>query len=215
MKSTYSYITESFQNEYKHKTNAKSYDYRAIHKDRLIEWRKETNSVVKVDKPTNISRARSLGYKAKQGYCVARVRVRKGSGLKRRPVAGRKPKRMATNKLTRQISNQTIAEQRAQKKFSNMEVLNSYYVGEDGTKLYYEVILVDPFHPVIRSDKKIYWIAEKQNRKRVYRGLTSSGKKSRGLAKKGKGAEKIRPSRNAVVKKRLAKQRKKGSERFV
>ena len=34
-------------------------------------------------------------------------------------------------------------------------------------------------------------------RGRVYRGLTSSGKKSRGLRRKGKGAEKIRPSLRA------------------
>jgi large subunit ribosomal protein L15e len=44
------------------------------------------------------------------------------------------------------------------------------------------------------NDPKIGWIAEKQHRSRVYRGLTSAGKKGRGLRWKGKGAEHARPS---------------------
>jgi len=41
------------------------------------------------------------------------------------------------------------------------------------------VILVDVNHPAIRSDKDINWILGKKGR--VHRGLTSAGKKSRGL----------------------------------
>ena len=59
---------------------------------------------------------------------------------------------------------------------------------------FYEVILVDPQHPAIRNDPKIAWIAHPANRGRVYRGLTSAGKKGRGLMYKGKGVEKVRPS---------------------
>jgi large subunit ribosomal protein L15e len=44
------------------------------------------------------------------------------------------------------------------------------------------------------NDPKIGWIAEKQHRSRVYRGLTSAGKKGRGLRWKGKGVEHARPS---------------------
>ncbi|MCK5341892.1 MAG: 50S ribosomal protein L15e, partial [Candidatus Heimdallarchaeota archaeon] len=52
-------------------------------------------------------------------------------------------------------------------------------------------------HPVIKADPKINWICEKTNHRRVFRGLTSAGKKTRGLRNKGHGAEKIRPSLRA------------------
>jgi len=87
------------------------------------------------------------------------------------------------------------------KHYPNMEVLNSYWVGEDGMHKYFEVILVDPNHPVIRADPKINWICEPQHRGRAYRGLTSAGKKGRGLMHKGKGAEKLRPSIQAHERK--------------
>ena len=75
-----------------------------------------------------------------------------------------------------------------------MEVLNSYWVGVDGKNHYYEVILVDPVHPSVMKDSKINWITEVSNKRRVLRGKTSAGQKGRGLHKKGRGAEKIRPS---------------------
>jgi large subunit ribosomal protein L15e len=92
-----------------------------------------------------------------------------------------------------------IAEERAARKFPNLEVLNSYWVGEDGRYKWFEVILVDPHHPVIQSDPKINWICQKQHKGRVFRGLTSAGKKVRGLRRKGRGAEKMRPSRKAAT----------------
>ena len=70
---------------------------------------------------------------------------------------------------------------RAARKYPNLEVLNSYYVGESGKYKWYEVILVDPHHPVIKSDPKINWICRPCNRGRAFRGLTSAGKKARGL----------------------------------
>jgi large subunit ribosomal protein L15e len=109
-------------------------------------------------------------------------------------MGGRHPKRRGLNKITMAKSIQRIAEERAAKHYPNLEVLNSYWVGEDGMHKYFEVILVDPQHPVIRGDPKINWICEPQHRGRVFRGLTSAGKKGRGLTHKGKGAEKIRPS---------------------
>jgi large subunit ribosomal protein L15e len=90
-----------------------------------------------------------------------------------------------------------IAEERVQRKFPNLEVLNSYWVGEDGQRVFYEVILVDPFAPEIFADPRINWICERQHKRRVFRGLTSAGKRSRGLRNKGKGAEKLRPSLKA------------------
>jgi large subunit ribosomal protein L15e len=88
-----------------------------------------------------------------------------------------------------------IAEERAARKFPNTEVLNSYWVGEDGRHKWFEIILVDVSHPVIKADKDIGWITQKQHKRRAFRSLTSAGKNVRGLHKRGHGAEKARPSR--------------------
>lgn len=194
------YIQETMQKEF---AGAKdeSYEYGRLYRSRLVEWRKEPLTVVRVEHPTNLPRARTLGFKAKQGFVVARVRVRRGGGMFSRPVRGRRPKRMGVSKLTRRISIQTIAEQKAGRRFPNLEVLNSYWVGEDGRHKYFEVILVDPSHAVIASDKNVQWVLKKHHRGRAFRGLTSSGKRSRGLHKKGRGTEKVRPSQRANLRK--------------
>lgn len=165
-------------------------------RDRMREWRKGP-AVVRIEKPTKLDRARALGYKAKQGVVVARVRVRKGGRRKPRPSKGRKPKHMGVRKLTPAKSIKLIAEERCARKFPNLEVLNSYGVGEDGQYKYYEVILLDPSHPAIRNDPQLGWVSKPPHRGRVFRGLTSAGKRSRGLLRKGKGAEKVRPSARA------------------
>lgn len=166
------------------------------HWQRLVEWRRGP-AFLRIDRPTRIDRARELGYRAKQGYVVVRARVRRGGRRKPHPMGGRKPKRRGLVKITMAKSIQRIAEERVAKRYPNLEVLNSYWVGEDGRHKYYEVILVDPQHPVIRSDPKINWICEPGHRGRAFRGLTSAGRKGRGLLYKGKGAEKVRPSLGA------------------
>jgi large subunit ribosomal protein L15e len=93
-----------------------------------------------------------------------------------------------------------IAEERTAKKFPNLEVLNSYWVGEDGRSKWFEVLLLDPNHPVIKTDKDVNWITQKQHKRRVFRSLTSAGKKVRGLRGKGRGAEKVRPSKRKSAK---------------
>lgn len=160
---------------------------------RLIEWRKEP-ATVRIKKPTRIDKARALGYKAKPGFIIVRQRVEKGGHRRAKPRAGRRSKRMSLRK-TLGMNYQWIAEQRVERKYKNCAVLNSYYVGEDGQYYWYEVILVDREHPVIKSDSKINWICTKKGR--AARGLTSAARKSRGLRNKGKGAEKIRPSLRA------------------
>jgi large subunit ribosomal protein L15e len=167
-------------------------------RQRLIEWRKQP-TILRVEKPTRLDRARKLGYKAKQGFVIVRVRVRRGGLRKQRPKSGRRPKRMGVNKYKPAKSLRLIAEERAARKFPNMEVLNSYWVGEDGRFKWFEVIIVDRAHPAIKSDKDINWICQKQHRGRAFRGLTSAGKKVRGLRKKGRGAEKARPSKKAAT----------------
>jgi len=149
---------------------------------RLILWRRQP-AVVRIPKPTRVDRARSLGYRAKQGFVVVRVRVRKGGRRKGRPRSGRKPAGLGVLKLTPGKSIRWIAEERAARKFPNLEVLNSYYVAEDGRYYWYEVILVDPHHPAVKADPKINWICRPVHRGRVFRGLTSAGKKARGLRK--------------------------------
>lgn len=148
-----------------------------VYKTKLVGWRKEPVTK-KIETPTRLDRARSLGYKAKQGYVVARTRIAKGRRKIPELRKGRRPKRTGRFFTTAQ-SLQSIAEKRVVRKYPNLEVLNSYYIGEDGKHNFYEVILVDPSHPSIRNDKKISWISGQ--RRRAFRGLTSAGKKSRGL----------------------------------
>ncbi len=166
---------------------------RKLMRGRMREWR-EGSAVQRVEVPTILKRARTLGYKAKQGVIVVRVKVRKGGRRKVRPSRGRRPKRMGVLKIVPKKSIQLIAEERAARKYPNLEVLNSYMLGWDGTRKYFEVIMLDPDHPSIKNDPQLGWISEKAHRGRVYRGLTRAGKKSRGLMWKGKGAERIRPS---------------------
>jgi len=171
-----------------------------VRQQRMVEWRR-SESFVRLERPTRIDRARTLGWRAKPGFVVVRARVRRGGLRKHNPMGGRHPKRRGMLKITMAKSIQRIAEERVAKRYPNMEVLASYWIGEDGMHKYYEVLLVDPAHPVIRADPKIRWIAEPQHTGRVYRGLTPAGKKGRGLMYKGTGAEKVRPSIGAHERK--------------
>lgn len=99
---------------------------------------------------------------------------------------------MGVKKITPKKSIQRIAEERVSRHYPNLEVLNSYWVWEDGKFQFYEVILVDPNHPVIKNDSKINWICQSNKKGRAFRGLTSEGKKNRGLKGRGKGKEKVR-----------------------
>jgi large subunit ribosomal protein L15e len=165
-------------------------------RERLVKWRRQS-VISRIEKPTRLDRARKLGYKAKQGFVMVRVRVRRGGLRKVRPKSGRRPKRMGVKKFKPAKSLKLIGEERVARKFPNLEVLNSYWVGEDGRSKWFEVIMVDPSHPVIKADKNINWICQKQHHRRVFRSLTSAGKKVRSLRRKGRGAEKFRPSRQA------------------
>src|SRR3989344_5897634 len=165
-------------------------------RERLIQWRHE-NTLTRIDHPTRLDRARNLGYKAKQGFVVVRVRVLRGGKKRPRPTKkGRRSKRQTIKKSLGK-NFQWIAEERAVKKFKNLEVLNSYFLATDGKYVWHEVILVDPQNPAIKSDKQLSWIGQGANRSRVFRGLTSAGRRSRGLHGKGIGREKIRPSLTA------------------
>ncbi len=154
----YKYIGETLQNEYKNRTEE--------YKSKLIEWRR-SNSIEKIEYPSNLARARRLGYKAKQGYIIVRVKIGKGRRARRKPKGGRKQKHNYIY-VQPQISHQAMAEQRANRKHMNMEVLGSYWVGEDGKYKFFEVILADP-------SKKTVTNSAVNRRGRAFRGLTSAG----------------------------------------
>ncbi len=183
------------QGMYHHLREAWKKPDEATARQRSIEWR-ASNAVTKVEKPLRLDRARALGYKAKKGFVVYRVRLMRGGRKRTRlGVKGRKSRKQ-TNRLTLKMSYQWVAEIRAAKKHRNLEVLNSYNIGKDGKYYYFEVIMVDPSKPEIKSDRTMKWITQPGNRKRTERGLTSAGKKSRGLRSKSPN-QKVRPSGRA------------------
>ncbi len=170
----YKYIREAWKKPDKEKQ-----------RERYIQWRSEPR-FKRIERPTRLDRARALGYKAKNGFVLVRARIKRGGRKRSRPRKGRKPSKAGIY-FTPGKNLQTIAEERVQRKYPNLEVLNSYWVGKDGRYKFYEIILVDPNHPQIKADKDINWITEKQHKGRVHRGKTSSAKKTLGLRKGRKG----------------------------
>jgi len=151
-------------------------------RERMVEWRRGS-VFTSVEGPLRPDRARSLGFKRKKGFVIIRIRIKRGGHKRSRPNKGRRSKRLHTRKnLT--MSYKWIAEQRVSKKFTNLEVLNSYQIGKDGQHYFFEVICVDPAKPEIKNDKTINFITKGQNQNRPERGITSAAKKSRGLRSK-------------------------------
>ena len=160
-------------------------------RERMVTWR-ASEAVVRVPKPLRLDRARSLGYKAKKGVIVVRVRVIRGGHKRMRPKKGRTTKRMHIRKNLK-MNYRTIAENRASRKYTNMEVLNSYLIGKDGIHYFFEVILIDRVAPEILSDKDLGPVVI-GHKNRNLRGLTSSGRKSRGLRNPATKKPKIYPN---------------------
>lgn len=140
----YKYIQKTFEAQY----DQRSPEYRA----RLTLWRKQP-VITRVDGPTNIARAHSVGYKARKDFVVARVRVKKGKRIRARADQGRKPGR------NRKRENpgkgwQWFAEQKALRRFPNLSLIGSYYVGEDGQQSFYEIVMQNlesskPSRPIV------------------------------------------------------------------
>ena len=161
---------------------------------RMIQWR-AGGSIVKVDKPLRLDRARALGYKDKKGVIVVRVRLRRGGRKRTRHKHGRKSRKQYVRKILK-MSYQWVAEIRAERAYKNLEILNSYPIGKDGKFYFFEVIMIDPMRPEIQNDPNFSWIAKNSNKNRAQRGLTSAGRKSRGLLSKSHDL-KVRPSLRA------------------
>jgi len=160
-------------------------------------------AVHRVSRPTRPDKARRLGYKAKQGFVIYRVRVRRGGRKRPNPkgIVYGKPKTQGINQLKWQRSLRSKAEERAGRRCGNLRLLNSYWVNQDATYKYFEIIFVDPNHNAIRNDPRINWIVNPVHKHREARGLTAAGKKSRGSGKGSKYAA-YGPSRRAVTRRR-------------
>ncbi len=130
----FKYIQESFEKSYRERSPS--------FKKRISSW-KNSRTVERVANPTNPLRARALGYKAKKGYVVVRVKMARGKRARRKPDQGRKPgKTVKFRALGRSLS--YYAEEKAARRYPNLCVLNSYLVGEDGVNKYFEVLMKTP-----------------------------------------------------------------------
>jgi len=123
-------------------------------RQRAVVWRNQ-NAVTRVEKPSRIARARRLGYKAKQGIIVVRMRVGTGGMRKQRPRGGRRPKHLGVTKIKADVSMKQVAERRVLERYPNMKLLGSYFLYKDGMHYWFEVVLADPSHPRIAKDKEI------------------------------------------------------------
>jgi len=123
-------------------------------RQKAVIWRNQ-NAVTRVEKPSRIARARRLGYKAKQGIIVIRMRVGTGGMRKQRPRGGRRPKHLGVTKIKADVSMKQVAERRVLERYPNMKLLGSYFLYKDGMHYWFEVILADPSHPRIAKDKEI------------------------------------------------------------
>src|SRR5207247_6008141 len=71
-------------------------DFRDWLRRAAIGWRREP-VVKRILRPTKLVTARRLGYKAKPGMVMVRVRVRRGGARKPRPTSGRRQKAMGSS----------------------------------------------------------------------------------------------------------------------
>ncbi len=123
-------------------------------RERAISWRKE-NAVTRIEKPSRIQKARRLGYKAKQGIIVVRMRVGTGGMRRKRPRSGRRPKHPGVTRIKADVSMKQVADRRVLERYPNMKLLGSYYLYKDGMHYWFEVILADPSHPRVSKDKEL------------------------------------------------------------
>ena len=87
-------------------------------RDRVVSWRKQ-DAVTRIEKPSRILRARRLGYKAKQGIIVVRMRVGTGGMRKKRPTGGRRPKHLGVTRIKAAVNMRQVAERRVLERYPN------------------------------------------------------------------------------------------------
>jgi large subunit ribosomal protein L15e len=172
---------------------------------RVRSWEyRQLSSIHRATRPSRPDKARRLGYKAKQGISIFRVRVSRGNRTRKisKGIVHGKPTNQGSMHRKGMRNLKAVAEERVGKKMGGLRVLNSYWAAQDATYKFFEVIMVDPNHNAIRHDPRLHWIAQSTMKHRELRGLTSAGKKHRGLRAKGHLQNKKRPSRKASQKRR-------------
>jgi len=121
---------------------------------KAVIWRTQ-NALTRIERPSRIARARRLGYKAKQGIIVVRMRVGAGGMRKQRPTGGRRPKHLGVTRIKAAVSMKQVAERRVLEKHPNMKLFGSYFLYKDGMYFWFEVILADKSHNSIIKDKEL------------------------------------------------------------
>jgi large subunit ribosomal protein L15e len=144
--SMYKYVAETWQNALKEKN--------PTIKSRLVSWRKGRR-VVRLEHPTRLDRARKVGYKAKQGFIVVRVRISRGGIRIKRPVAGRRSKHLGVLRIKGELAEADVVAGRARERYPNMKVLGSYFLMEDGLFRWFEAVLVDTSHPSVKASREL------------------------------------------------------------
>lgn len=140
---------------------------------RMRTWEyRQLPTIHRASRPSRPDKARRLGYKAKQGFVVYRVAIRRGSRKTNTPkgIVYGKPKDQGINQTKCTRSLKAMAEERVGRRMGALRVLNSYWVGQDGTYKYFEVICVDPTHNAIRNDARINWLCRPVHKHREIRG---------------------------------------------
>jgi len=106
----------------------------------------------RIERPSRLNKARMLGYKAKEGVVVIRIRVAAGGMRRPRPTSGRRPKHLGVLRMKSDEPVQKVAERRVWEKHANLKLLGSYLLWVDGKHRWYECVMIDPAHPAIKKD---------------------------------------------------------------
>lgn len=109
-------------------------------------------TIERIEKPSRLDRARMLGYKAKEGVIVIRIKVSRSGMRRQRPTSGRRPKHLGVLRMKSDEPVQGVAERRVGEKFPNLKMLGSYIYYQDGKHTWYECVMIDPHNPSISND---------------------------------------------------------------
>uniref|UniRef100_A0A8W4FNU7 Ribosomal protein L15 n=1 Tax=Sus scrofa TaxID=9823 RepID=A0A8W4FNU7_PIG len=132
---------------------------------------RQLSALHRAPRPTQPDKAHRLGYKANQDYVIYQTlvcRIRR-----KHPV----PKGATYGKPLHHG-------EQAGCHCGSLRVLNSYWVGEDSTYKFFEVVFIDPFHKAIRRNPDTQWITKPVHKHREMQRLNSAGRKSLGKGHK-------------------------------
>ena len=108
-----------------------------------------------------------------------------------------KPTNQGVNQLKYQRSLRSTAEERVGRRCANLRVLNSYWINQDSTYKYFEIILVDPQHKAIRKDPRINWIVNPVHKVRLV--ATLNGDQILTFCSTANLVASLRPARSLVA----------------